>query len=120
MSCITEMSGIRLVLFDMNNRIFRPYLAAIHRILISAMMPGVTIHRWRFMSAFQTGTAALRASAESLRASGGASPPPSAPSSITSVSASPAAGGPSVLLTSDVSNDGLLQRPADPRAATTC
>jgi hypothetical protein len=34
---IAEMNRIRLVLLDMNNRIFGPYLAAIQRILISAM-----------------------------------------------------------------------------------
>jgi hypothetical protein len=34
---ITEMNRTCLVLYDMNNRIFGPYLAAIDRILISIM-----------------------------------------------------------------------------------
>jgi hypothetical protein len=33
---ITGLNRIRLVLFDMNNRILRPYLAAIYIVLISA------------------------------------------------------------------------------------
>jgi hypothetical protein len=33
----TEMNRVRLVLFDMNNRMDGPYLATIHRILISVM-----------------------------------------------------------------------------------
>jgi hypothetical protein len=36
------MNRIRLVLFDMNNRIFGPHLAAIHRILISVWRLGQT------------------------------------------------------------------------------
>jgi hypothetical protein len=34
---IAEMNRICLVLFDVNIRIFGPYLSAIHRILISVM-----------------------------------------------------------------------------------
>jgi hypothetical protein len=34
---LTEMTRICLVLFEMNNRILGPYLAAIHEILISEM-----------------------------------------------------------------------------------
>jgi hypothetical protein len=34
---ITEINRIRFVLFDMQNKTFGPYLAAIHRILISVM-----------------------------------------------------------------------------------
>jgi hypothetical protein len=35
---MTEMTRIHLVLFAMNNRIFGPYLPAIDRIFISAML----------------------------------------------------------------------------------
>jgi hypothetical protein len=37
---IAEMKRICLVLFDMSNRIFGPYLAAIHRILSLVMVTG--------------------------------------------------------------------------------
>jgi Pex2 / Pex12 amino terminal region len=41
------MNGMRLVLFDMNNRIYGPYLAAIHRILISVMLHARTqVYPW--------------------------------------------------------------------------
>jgi hypothetical protein len=38
LGCIAEKNRIILVLFNINNRIFGPYLAAIHRILISVMV----------------------------------------------------------------------------------
>jgi hypothetical protein len=34
---MTEMNGTFLVLFDLYNRIFRPYFAAVHRIIIAVM-----------------------------------------------------------------------------------
>jgi hypothetical protein len=54
LTSIAEMNRIYLVLFDMNNRIFGPYSAAIRRILVSAMLD-IIGHRSAWQALASTG-----------------------------------------------------------------
>jgi hypothetical protein len=56
-----EMNRRCLVLFDMNNRIFGPYLAATHRILISAMTPNRACESTRIANHVQSLTSSSQA-----------------------------------------------------------